>query len=99
MSMRGIVLSTDPNVIDDRAIRSLVSLLDLQNDATRYWVAEAIGHFGSRARFASPKLLDFLNKRECVIAETSSVSMIRSTLERIGTPEPERNCMVLINPK
>lgn len=91
-ALRDIVLATDPITIDDRTIHTVASLLVLQNDATRYWVVEALGHFGSRARFVSPTLLRILNQRECMISETSSAPMIRDTLEQIGTPAPDRKC-------
>jgi hypothetical protein len=92
-AMRGTVLLIAPDAINDRAMHAVASLLDYKNDAIRYWVVEALGHFGSRAKFVAPKLLKILKAQECVIAETSSVQMIRDTMERIGTPAPpERKC-------
>ena len=91
-ALRDIVLGADPTTIDDRTIHTVASLLVLKNDGIRYWVVEALGHFGPRARFISPTLLEILNKRECMISETSSVSMIRDTLAHIGTPAPDRKC-------
>lgn len=97
--LRNIVLTTDPRTIDDETVHSIASLLEFRNDAIRYWTAEALGHFGARAKFAAPKLRAILDERECVVAETSSVSMIRDTLERIGEPAPERKCDHHIRPK
>lgn len=97
--LRGTVLATDPRAVDDRTIHEVASLLDYNNEAIRYWIAEALGHFGVRSKFAVPKLRAILDERECMIAETSSVSMIRDTLERIGEPAPERKCEYYILPK
>jgi hypothetical protein len=90
--IRNAVLAVDPNAIDDETVHAIASLLDYRNDAIRYWIAEALGHFRARAKFAAPKLRAILNERECIIAETSSISMIRDTLEKIGEPAPERKC-------
>jgi hypothetical protein len=90
--LRDEILATDASVIDDRTIHSVASLLDFNNDAISYWIVEALGHFGARARFAAPKLRSILDERECMVAESSSVSMVRDTLERIGEPAPERKC-------
>ena len=97
--LRNTILVTDPKAIDDRTIHAIASLLEIQNEGIRYWVVESLGHFGPHAKFVSPKLLNILKKRECVIAETSSVPMIRDTLERIGTPAPERKCDHFVLPE
>jgi hypothetical protein len=97
--LRNIVLDTDPRTVDDETVHSIASLLEFRNDAIRYWTAEALGHFGARAKFAAPKLRAILDERECVVAETSSVSMIRDTLEHIGEPASERKCDHYILPK
>jgi hypothetical protein len=97
--LRNIVLATDSSAIDDETVHSIASLLEFKNEAVRYWIAEALGHFGARAKFAVPRLRAILDERECMIAETSSVSMIRDTLERIGEPAPERKCGHYILPK
>lgn len=93
------MLATNPNAIDDKTVHAIASLLEAREEGIRYWVAEALGHFGVRAKFAVPKLRAILAERECMIAETSSVSMIRDTLERIGEPAPERKCDHYIVPK
>jgi hypothetical protein len=93
------VLATDQNEINDRTVHAVASLLEYKNEAISYWVAEALGHFGARAKFAAPELRAILDERECVIAETSSVPMIRDTLKRIGEPAPERKCDHYILPK
>jgi hypothetical protein len=97
--LRNLVLATDAASIDDGTIHSVASLLDFNNEAIRYWIAGALGHFGTRARFAAPRLRAILAERECVVAETSSVSMVRDTLERIGEPAPARKCDHYILPK
>ncbi len=97
--LRNLVLATEANSIDDRTIHSVASLLDLNNEAIRYWIAEALGHFGARAKFAAPRLRAILSERECVVAETSSAPMVRKTLEDIGEPAPERKCDHYILPK
>jgi hypothetical protein len=90
--VRNLVLATEASSIDDATIHSIASLLKLNNEAIRYWIAEALGHFGARAKFAAPKLRAILSERECVVAETSSASMVRKTLQRIGEPAPVRKC-------
>jgi hypothetical protein len=97
--LRDVVLAADANDIDDQAIHALASLLDIHLDSVRYWVAEALGHFGPRAKFAAPKLRRILSAEECVIAETSSEDMVRQTLERVGSPVPARKCDHAILPK
>jgi hypothetical protein len=97
--LRNLVLATEADSIDDGTIHSVASLLDFNNEAIRYWIAEALGHFGARAKFAVPKLQAILSERECVVAETSSASMVRRTLENIGEPAPERKCDHYILPK
>jgi len=97
--LRNVVLATDPTTIDDETIHAIASLLQAREESIRYWIAEALGHFGARAKFAVPKLRAILDERECMIAETSSVGMIRDTLERIGEPAPERKCDHYILPK
>ena len=97
--LRNVVLAADQNAIDDKTVHALASLLECRNDAIRYWIAEALGHFGTRAKFAVPKPRAILDERECMIAETSSVPMIRDTLECIGEPAPVRKCDHYILPK
>jgi hypothetical protein len=87
-----VILAANANDIDDATIHATGSLLDTRYDSVRYWIAEALGYFGSRAQFAAPKLREILSERECVVAETSSVPMIRLTLEKIGTPVPPKKC-------
>ena len=97
--LRNLVFGTDASGIDDGTIHAVASLLEFNNDATRYWIAEALGHFGSRASFAVPKLLSILKEEECVIKETSSEGVIRDTLERIGQPAPREKCKHYLSPK
>ena len=58
------MLATYPNAIDDGTVHAVASLLKYRNDAIRYWIAEALGHFGARAKFAAPKLRAILDERE-----------------------------------
>jgi len=97
--LRDIVLTTRASDIDNQTIRALASLLSIRLGAVRYWVAEALGHFGPRAQFVAPKLRRILAESECVISETSSEDMIRDTLERIGSPAPPKRCDSYIFPK
>jgi hypothetical protein len=97
--VRNQVFATDTNSIDDRTLHAVASLLESDNDAVRYWIADALGHFSARAKFVVPKLRAILDERECMIAETSSVGIIRDALERIGEPAPERKCDRYILPK
>src|SRR5580658_9911132 len=78
--LRDIVLATRAGEIDDPTIHDLASLLDIRLDSVRYWIAEALGHFDSRAQFAAPELRRILAGEECVIAESSSQDMIRQIL-------------------
>jgi HEAT repeat protein len=97
--LRDVVFAADPKTIDDETIHAMASLLQSREESVRYWIAEALGHFGVRAKFAVPQLRAILDERECMIAETSSVGMIRDTLERIGEPAPQRKCDHYILPK
>jgi len=90
--LRTVTLETNSQLVGDREIHAIASLVDDRNDAVTYWVAEALGHFGQRARFIAPTLTEILDRRECMIAETSSVDMIRNTLKQIGSPAPPQNC-------
>lgn len=93
------MLASRAGEIDDPTIHDLASLLDIRLDSIRYWIAEALGHFDSRAQFAAPELRRILAEEECVIAETSSQDMIRQTLERIGSPVPAKKCDHYILPR
>ena len=96
--LRGLVLATPSSEVDDQTIHSIASLLQIKNEAIRYWVAEALGHFGQRAKFAAPELIAIVNERECMIEQTSSLPRIRDTLAKIGSPVPERKCDHYIRP-
>jgi len=65
--LRNVVLAADPRTIDDETIHAIASLLQAREESIRYWIAEALGHFGARAKFAVPKLRTILDERECVI--------------------------------
>jgi hypothetical protein len=90
--LRNTAYQVDEAELDDRTIHTVASLLAVNNDGVRYRVADALGRFGTRARFAGPKLLEILKRQDYVIVETTSIFMIRRTPKGIGTPPPPRKC-------
>jgi hypothetical protein len=78
--------------IDDRTIRTIVSLLDAPDDSVRYWVARSLGNFGPRASMAAPKLKQLLAEAECIEFGKNSAGGIRLALEQMGITPPPRNC-------
>jgi hypothetical protein len=84
----------DPKAIDDKTVADMVSLLDTSDDSVRLWVAAALGHLGSRAKTAIPKLLNILPEADCLNGMTSAPA-IRVALSRMGvTPPPQTKCAV-----
>src|SRR5262245_19533958 len=49
-----VVRQTDREAFGDAAIASLISLLDDEEDAVRFWVAGSLALLGNRARVAIP---------------------------------------------
>jgi hypothetical protein len=82
-----------PDEIDDRAVTDLISLLDLQEDSVRYWIARTLGNLGPRAKPAIPKLLGLLPEADCLQGSKTSASGIRFALAQLGeTPPPRPAC-------
>jgi hypothetical protein len=78
--------------VDDKTIVTIASLLDPPEDSVRAWVAACLGHFGSRARFAAPKLEAILADVDCGRFDLSSAASIRPALRKMGIKPPERKC-------
>ncbi len=82
----------DCSEVTDETIHSMVSLLDLQDDGVRMWVAAALGDIGPRGKIAVPKLLSILAEVECRNWDHSSASTIPVALTRMGVTPPRGNC-------
>jgi hypothetical protein len=82
----------DNSDVTNETINSVISLLDMPDDAVRVWVAAALGNFGPRAKAAVPKLLTILADIECKNLDFSSASTIPVALGRMGVTPPPRNC-------
>lgn len=79
----------DTKQVDDRTIADVVSLLDSNEDSVRYWVAASLGNFGTRARFAAPRLERLLAEIDCSRGGKTSAGGIRYALKKMGvTPPP-----------
>jgi hypothetical protein len=80
--------------VDGKVLLDLSSLLDTTNDNVRHWVATSIGFFGSRAKFAVPKLLTILHEVDCAsLRGMNSAGAIRMALKRINGVSPRTpNC-------
>ncbi|MFI5125467.1 MAG: hypothetical protein ACHQJX_01430 [Candidatus Acidiferrales bacterium] len=82
----------DCSDVTDETIRSMVSLLNMQDDVVRMWVAAALGDIGPRAKIAAPKLLSILAEVECKDLDFSSEATIPIALKKMGVTPPPRNC-------
>jgi hypothetical protein len=80
--------------VDGKILLDLSSLLDTTNDEVRSWVAMSLGFFGSRAKFAVPKLLTILHEVDCAsLRGMNSAGAIRLALKRINGVSPRTpNC-------
>jgi hypothetical protein len=80
--------------VDGKIVLDLASLLDTTNDNVRLWVATSLGFFGSRAKFAVPKLLTILHEVDCAsLRGMNSAGAIRIALTRInGVSPPTPDC-------
>jgi hypothetical protein len=75
--------------VDGKVLLDLSSLLDTTNDNVRQWVATSLGFFGSRAKFAVPKLLTILHEVDCAsLRGMNSAGAIRIALKRINGVSP-----------
>jgi hypothetical protein len=83
----------DCSAVTNETIHSLVSLLDIEDDGVRMWVAAALGDVGPRASEAIPKLLSILSVSDCMIWDHSSAATIPIALKRMGVDPPSRNCI------
>lgn len=77
-----------PSSVDDTTISDMTSLLDMQEDAVRGWIAAALGHLGRRGRVAVPKLLALLPEADCLQGDLTSAASIRPALKRMGVEPP-----------
>lgn len=75
--------------IDESQIVEIAALLDSPDDTVRTWVAACLGHFGSRAKFAVPKLEEILAETDCSFGP-SSAATIRPALRKIGVVVPPK---------
>ncbi len=75
--------------VEGKVLLDLSSLLDTTNDNVRQWVATSLGFFGSRAKFAVPKLLTILHEVDCAsLRGMNSAGAIRIALKRINGVSP-----------
>jgi hypothetical protein len=77
-----------PRNVDDATLTQIVSLLDTQEDSVRAWVAAALGHLGTRAKVAVPRLLKLLSEVDCLRGSLTSAPFIRVALKRLGATVP-----------
>ena len=83
----------NPYKIDDTTLAEMVSLLETKEDSVRAWVAASLGHLGSRAKVAVPRLQKLLPEVDCLRGSLTSAPFIRVALKRMGEkPPPPRNC-------
>jgi hypothetical protein len=83
----------DPNLVDDKTLASMESLLDSDNDLIRYWGAIALGNLGPRAKQAIPKLSQVFRTADCLNGPITSADAIIYAFERIGVKPPSRICV------
>jgi|GEM_PF-5248290 len=82
-----------PNEVDDKTLADLVSLLDINDDSVRGWVAGALGYLGPRAKLAVPALLKVTHETDCIqLREMTSAGAARLALKRIGVTPPTAHC-------
>ena len=81
----------NPHKVDETTLAEMVSLLDIQEDSVRAWVAASLGNLGPRARVAVPRLLKLLPEVDCLRGSLTSASAIRLALKRMGEAPPP-NC-------
>jgi hypothetical protein len=82
----------DCRAVSAETIRSVVSLLDINDDIVQMWVAATLGDIGPRAKIAVPKLLSILAVSDCKMWDLSSASSIPVALRKMGEIPPPRNC-------
>ena len=82
----------DCRTVNAETIRSVVSLLDINDDIVQMWVAASLGDIGPRAKIAVPKLLSILSVSDCKMWDLSSAASIPVALKKMGEIPPPRNC-------
>jgi hypothetical protein len=82
----------DCSGVNDKTIQALISLLDIEDDGVRMWVASDLGDIGPRAKAAAPKLISILSVSDCTTWDHSSASTIPIALRKMGVTPPPRNC-------
>jgi hypothetical protein len=82
----------DCSDVNNKTIEALISLLDIEDDGVRMWVASDLGDIGPRAKAAAPKLISILSVSDCMTWDHSSASTIPIALKRMGVDPPSRNC-------
>ena len=87
-----ITYEQDCSVVSDETIQALISLLDIEDDGVRMWVASDLGDIGPRAKAAAPKLISILSVSNCMTWDHSSASTIPIALKKMGVDPPARNC-------
>lgn len=87
-----ITYERDCSDVDDKTIQALISLLDIEDDGVRMWVASDLGDIGPRAKAAIPKLISILSVSDCMAWDHSSAATIPIALKRMGVDPPSRNC-------
>ena len=87
-----ITYEKDCSSVDDKTIQALISLLDIEDDGVRMWVASDLGDVGPRAKAAAPRLISILSVSNCMTWQHSSAATIPIALRRMGMDPPARNC-------
>lgn len=87
-----ITYEKDCSSVDDKTIQALISLLDIEDDGVRMWVASDLGDIGPRAKAAVPKLISILSVSDSMTWDHSSAATIPIALKRMGVDPPLRNC-------
>ncbi|HEY2859840.1 MAG TPA: hypothetical protein VGJ21_15570 [Terracidiphilus sp.] len=93
MLLCGITGGEAAKRVDDESLALIEQLLDSSDDSVRYWIALCLGHnFGPRAKGAVPKLLEILDREDCVRRANTSASAIRMALKAISGMDPPKKC-------
>ena len=87
-----LTINCNCDSVTDDTIHSIVSLLDIDDDPVRMWVAAALGDFGVRAKEAVPKLLSIYSVSACEIHDRGSPATIPTALKKMGASAPNPNC-------
>lgn len=88
-----LTVNCDCDSVRDGTIHSIASLLDLDDDPVRMWVAAALGDFGVRAKEAAPKLQSIYSVSACEIHDRGTPATIPMALKKMGVTVREPNCV------